>query len=56
MSRIGITEDDKQRVLAIQEKMSIGTQQDTMQAILNAADAAIALECWNASLQRLLNR
>ena len=43
MSRIGITEDDKQRVLAIQEEMSIGTQQDTMQAILNAADAAIAL-------------
>ena len=49
MSRIGITEDDKQRVLAIQEEMSIGTQQDTMQAILNAADAAISisgvLEC-----------
>ena len=43
MSRIGITEDDKQRVLAIQEEMSIGTQQDTMQAILNAADAAITL-------------
>ena len=43
MSRIGITEDDKQRVLAIQEEMSVGTQQDTMQAILNAADAAIAL-------------
>ena len=43
MSRIGITEDDKQRVLAIQEEMSIGTQQDTMQAILNAAAAAIAL-------------
>lgn len=43
MSRIGITEDDKQRVLAIQEKMSIGTQQDTMQVILDAADTAIAL-------------
>ena len=43
MSRIGITEDDKQRVLAIQEEMSIGTQQDTMQVILDAADTAIAL-------------
>ncbi len=42
-SRIGITEDDKQRVLAIQEEMSIGTQQDTMQVILDAADTAIAL-------------
>ncbi|MEO1445914.1 MAG: protelomerase family protein [Cyanobacteria bacterium J06635_11] len=43
MSRIGITEDDKQRVLAIQDEMNIGTQQDTMQAILNAADTAITL-------------
>jgi len=43
MSRIGITEDDKQRVLAIQEEMSIGTQQDTMQVILDVADTAIAL-------------
>jgi len=43
MSRIGITEDDKQRVLAIQERMSLGTQQDTMQVILDAADTAIAL-------------
>ena len=43
MSRIGITEDDKQRVLAIQEKMSIGTQQDTMQVILDVADTAISL-------------
>lgn len=43
MSRIGITENDKQRVLAIQEEMSIGTQQDTMQVILDAADAAIVL-------------
>lgn len=43
MSRIGITEDDKQRVLAIQEEMSIGTQQDTMQVILDAADTAISI-------------
>ena len=43
MSRISITEDDKQRVLSIQEEMSIGTQQDTMQVILDAADTAIAL-------------
>ena len=43
MSRIGITEDDKQRVLAIQEEMSIGTQQDTMQVILDVADTAISL-------------
>lgn len=43
MSRIGITEDDKQRVLAIQEEMSIDTQQDTMRVILDAADTAISL-------------
>ncbi|NJM97777.1 MAG: hypothetical protein HC800_12030 [Phormidesmis sp. RL_2_1] len=43
MSRIGIAENDKQRVLAIQKEMSIGTQQDTMQVILDAADTAIAL-------------
>ena len=43
MSRIGITESDKQRVLALQEEMNIGTQQDTMQLILDAADTAIAL-------------
>lgn len=43
MSRIGITEDDKQRVLAIQEELNLGTQQDAMQVILDAADTAIAL-------------
>ena len=43
MSRIGITESDKQRVLAIQGELNLGTQQDTMQLILDAADTAIAL-------------
>ena len=43
MSRIGITESDKQRVLAIQGKLNLGTQQDTMQLILEAADTAISL-------------
>ncbi|EDX82520.1 hypothetical protein S7335_1224 [Synechococcus sp. PCC 7335] len=43
MSRIGITESDKQRVLAIQGELGLGTQQDTMQLILDAADAAISL-------------
>ncbi len=43
MGRIGITEDDKQRVLAIQEELNLGTQQDAMQVILDAADTAIAL-------------
>lgn len=43
MSRIGITESDKQRVLAIQAELSLGTQQDTMQLILDAADTAISL-------------
>lgn len=43
MSRIGITEDDKQRVLSIQDELSLGTQQDAMQVILDAADTAISL-------------
>ena len=43
MSRIGITEDDKQRVLAIQNELNLGTQQDAMQVILDAADTAISL-------------
>lgn len=43
MSRIGITEDDKQRVLAIQAELNLGTQQDAMQVILDAADTAISL-------------
>ena len=43
MSRIGITESDKQRVLSLQGELGLGTQQDTMQLILDAADAAISL-------------
>lgn len=43
MSRIGITESDKQRVLAIQDKLNLETQQDAMQLILDAADTAISL-------------
>ena len=40
---VGITENDKQRVLAIQAELNLSTQQDTMQVILNAADTAISL-------------
>ncbi|WP_228025226.1 protelomerase family protein [cf. Phormidesmis sp. LEGE 11477] len=43
MSRIGISESDKQRVLSLQDELGLGTQQDTMQMILDAADAAISL-------------
>ncbi|EDX83087.1 hypothetical protein S7335_265 [Synechococcus sp. PCC 7335] len=43
MSRIGISESDKQRVLAIQGELGLGTQHDTMQLILDAADTAISL-------------
>ena len=43
MSRIGITESDKQRVLSLQGELGLGTQQDTVQFILDAADAAISL-------------
>ena len=43
MSRIGIRESDKQRVLAIQDELNLATQQDAMQLILDAADAAISL-------------
>ena len=43
MSRISVTEDDKQRVLDIQKEMNIDTQHATMQMLLDAADTAIAL-------------
>ena len=43
MSRVSVTEDDKQRVLDIQKEMNIDTQHATMQMLLDAADTAIAL-------------
>jgi len=43
VSRISVTEDDKQRVLDIQKEMNIDTQHATMQMLLDAADTAIAL-------------
>ena len=42
MARIGIYEDDKQRVLDLQDELGLATQQDTMQTILDAADSAFA--------------
>lgn len=42
MSRIGIYDDDKQRVLDLQDELGLATQQDTMQTILDAADSAFA--------------
>ena len=43
VSRISVTEEDKQRVLDIQKEMNIDTQHATMQMLLDAADTAIAL-------------
>ena len=43
VSRVSVTEDDKQRVLDIQKEMNIDTQHATMQMLLDAADTAIAL-------------
>lgn len=43
MGRVSVTEEDKQRVLDIQEEMNISTQHATMQMLLDAADTAIAL-------------
>ncbi|MEO0519116.1 MAG: hypothetical protein AAF171_17645, partial [Cyanobacteria bacterium P01_A01_bin.116] len=43
MGRVSVTEEDKQRVLAVQEEMNISTQHATMQVLLDAADTAIAL-------------
>ena len=42
MVRIGIYEGDKQRVLDLQDELGLATQQDTMQAVLDAADAAFS--------------
>ena len=41
MSQIGITESDKQRVLSL--RGGFGTQQDTMQLILDAAILRLSL-------------
>ena len=43
VSRVSVTEDDKQRVLDIQKEMNIDTQHATMQMLLDAADTTIAL-------------
>ena len=43
VSRVSVTEEDKQRVLDIQKEMNIDTQHATMQMLLDAADTAIAL-------------
>ena len=43
VSRVSVTEEDKQRVLDIQKEMNIDTQHSTMQMLLDAADTAIAL-------------
>ena len=43
VSRISVTEEDKQRVLDIQKEMNIDTQHSTMQILLDAADTAITL-------------
>ncbi len=43
VSRVSVTEDDKQRVLDIQKEMNIDTQHATMQMLLDAADTAITL-------------
>ncbi|MGC1309370.1 MAG: protelomerase family protein [Phormidesmis sp.] len=43
VSRISVTEEDKQRVLDIQKEMNIDTQHATMHMLLDAADTAIAL-------------
>ncbi|MEL6882173.1 MAG: protelomerase family protein [Cyanobacteria bacterium J06607_10] len=43
MGRVSVTEEDKQRVLDIQEEMNISTQHAAMQMLLDAADTAIAL-------------
>lgn len=43
VSRVSVTDEDKQRVLGIQKEMNIDTQHATMQMLLDAADTAIAL-------------
>ncbi|MEL6161989.1 MAG: protelomerase family protein [Cyanobacteria bacterium J06627_32] len=43
VSRVSVTEEDKQRVLDIQKEMNIDTQHATMQMLLDAADTAITL-------------
>ena len=58
-THIDITERDQQRILAIQDKLSLGNQQDTMRLILDVANTALSLadelECRPIELARYVS-